>query len=46
MSQAIDPKLCFVLMPMTDKFKKMYKHVIKPTIAELELDCLLSLIHI
>lgn len=40
MSRVIDPKLCFVLMPMTEKFEKMYRHVIKPTVTELELDCL------
>ncbi|HUW96930.1 MAG TPA: SH3 domain-containing protein [Anaerolineae bacterium] len=39
MSLDIDPKLCFVLMPMSDKFEKMYKHVIKPTVTELGLDC-------
>ena len=40
MSLDLDPNLCFVLMPMTDKFKKMYNHVIKPMVTELELDCL------
>jgi len=38
-SVEFDPRLCFVLMPMTDRFKGIYEHVIKPTVEDLELRC-------
>lgn len=40
MTVEFDPRLCFVLMPMTDKYKRIYDHVIKPTVTELEMHCL------
>ncbi len=40
MSVEFDPRLCFVLMPMTDKFKGIYEHVIKPTVSELQMECI------
>jgi hypothetical protein len=34
-----DPRLCFVVMPMTERFERIYEHVIKPTVAELGMHC-------
>jgi len=38
-SVEFDPRLCFVLMPMTDGFSGIYQVVIKPTVTDLELRC-------
>ena len=35
----LDAKLCFVLMPMEDKFVQLYEEVIKPTVMGLGLMC-------
>ena len=37
----MDPKLCFVLMPMTDEFKELYEDVIKPMVKKAGLNCCL-----
>jgi formylglycine-generating enzyme required for sulfatase activity len=39
MSVQVGPKLCFVLIPMRNEFEELYQEVIKPTVANLGLDC-------
>jgi hypothetical protein len=37
---AVDPKLCFVLMPFKDPFNGYYEYLIKPAVVEAGLACL------
>jgi len=36
----IDDKLCFIIMPFTDKLNPIYESIIKPVIKDLKLNCL------
>ncbi len=36
----VNDKLCFIIMPFTDKLNPIYKSIIRPIIKELKLECL------